>query len=134
MRDRAIITGGLALFLVLITFPVWYNFAAGTTSRAPDLKRPVEGKSCVAPVAYMRTSHMELLTDWRDQVVRQHVRTFKASDGTTYAMSLTQTCMKCHTSKADFCDRCHQYAGVAPYCWDCHIDPKLVRKVEDEHR
>lgn len=129
MRDRGIIVGGLALFLVLITFPMWYNLATGTTSRAPELKRPVEEKNCVAPVEYMRTSHMELLTTWRDQVVRQNVRTFKAFDGTTYTMGLTQTCMKCHTSKADFCDRCHGYAGVTPYCWDCHIDPKLAQKV-----
>jgi hypothetical protein len=129
MHDRSLIIGGLTLFLVLITFPVWYNLAAGTTSKAPDLKRPVAEKNCVASVAYMRTSHMELLTAWRDQVVRQNIRTFKASDGTTYTMSLTQTCMKCHTSKADFCDRCHQYAGVAPYCWDCHIDPKLAQRV-----
>jgi hypothetical protein len=108
---------------------MWYNLATGTTSRAPELKRPVEEKNCVAPVEYMRTSHMELLTTWRDQVVRQNVRTFKAFDGTTYTMGLTQTCMKCHSSKADFCDRCHGYAGVTPYCWDCHIDPKLAQKV-----
>jgi hypothetical protein len=127
MRDRDIIVSGLAGFLVLITSPVWYNLAAGTTSKAPDLKRPEQEKNCVAPVAYMRTSHMELLTTWRDQVVRQNVRTFKAFDGKTYTMGLTQTCMKCHASKADFCDRCHAYAGVAPHCWDCHIDPKLVQ-------
>jgi hypothetical protein len=129
MRDRGVIIGGLTLFLVLVTFPVWYNRAAGTTSRAPELKRPVEEKNCVAPVAYMRTSHMELLTTWRDQVVRQQVRTFTAFDGRSYTMALTQTCLKCHASKADFCDRCHDYAGVAPYCWDCHIDPKLAQGV-----
>ena len=128
MRDRPLILCGLVLFLVLITFPVWYNLAAGTSSRAPELKLPVEEKNCVAPVGYMRRSHMELLTTWRDQAVRQNVRTFKAFDGSTYPMSLTQTCMKCHASKADFCDRCHGYAGVTPYCWDCHIDPTLARE------
>lgn len=126
MRDREIIIGGLILFLGLITFPVWYNAAAGTTSKGPEPKLPAEEKNCVAPVAYMRISHMELLTTWRDEVVRQHNRKFVAFDGKTHTMSLTQTCMKCHTSKADFCDRCHNYAGVKPYCWDCHIDPKLV--------
>ena len=127
MRDRGLIMGGLAVFLGLVTFPVWYNIAAGTSSRAPELKRPEQEKNCVAPVAYMRTSHMELLTSWRDQVVRQNIRAFTAFDGKTYAMALTQTCMKCHASKADFCDRCHEYAGVTPHCWDCHIDPKLAR-------
>ncbi len=128
MRDRGIIVAGLTLFLVLITFPVWYNLAAGTTSKGPDPKLPVQEKTCVAPVDYMRTSHMDLLMTWRDEVVRQHSRKFVAFDGKTYTMSLTQTCMKCHASKADFCDRCHGYAGVAPTCWDCHVDPKLTQR------
>jgi hypothetical protein len=128
MRDRGIILGGLIVFLGMITFPVWYNLAAGAVSKAPELKMPAQEKNCVAPVDYMRTSHMDLLMDWREQVVRQNIRIFKAFDGKTYTMGLTQTCMKCHTSKADFCDRCHAYAGVTPYCWDCHIDPKLVQR------
>jgi hypothetical protein len=36
--------------------------------------------------------------------------------------------MKCHDNKEEFCDKCHLYAGVTPYCWDCHIDPKLARR------
>jgi hypothetical protein len=42
-------------------------------------------------------------------------------------MSLTGTCLTgCHTNKAEFCDRCHNYAAVSVYCWDCHVDPKLA--------
>jgi hypothetical protein len=37
-------------------------------------------------------------------------------------MSLSNTCLDCHSNKAEFCDRCHNYASVSPYCWDCHID------------
>jgi hypothetical protein len=33
------------------------------------------------------------------------------------------TCMQCHTSKKKFCDTCHAYASVTPYCWDCHLAP-----------
>jgi hypothetical protein len=128
MRDRGIIIGGLILFLGLITFPVWYNGAAGSTAKGPEVQRPELEKVCVAPTAYMRTSHMDLLADWRDEVERRHNRNFEAFDGRRYTISLTQTCMKCHASKADFCDRCHNYAGVTPYCWDCHIDPKLLEK------
>ena len=29
-------------------------------------------------------------------------------------MSLTGTCLRCHANKAEFCDRCHAYAGVSP--------------------
>lgn len=128
MRDRSLIFGGLVLFLGLITFPVWYNLAAGTAPKAPDLKLPVREKNCVEPAETMRTSHMELLMNWREDVVRRGLRNFTAFDGRTYTMALTQTCMKCHASKEEFCDRCHNYAGVKPYCWNCHIDPKLVRE------
>jgi hypothetical protein len=126
MRDRGLIIGGLTLFLALITFPFWYNLAAATTSKGPEPVLPTTEKNCVAPVEYMRTSHMDLLVTWREQVVRDNVRSYQAFDGKTYNMSLTKTCMQCHTSKADFCDRCHNYAGVTPNCWECHIDPKLT--------
>jgi [DsrC]-trisulfide reductase subunit J len=126
MRDRGLILGGLALFVGLMTSPMWLNLAAGTSPKGPEPKLPTQEEHCVAPVEYMRTSHMKLLASWREEVVRGSGRTFVAFDGTTYTMSLTQTCLKCHGSKADFCDRCHEYAGVTPYCWDCHIDPKAI--------
>ena len=27
-------------------------------------------------------------------------------------MSLSNTCLDCHSNKAEFCDRCHNYASV----------------------
>lgn len=128
MRDRGLILAGLAVFLVLITFPVWYNVAAGTSAKGPELKLPTAEKQCVAPKETMRAAHMEMLVGWRDLVVRRSDRTYRAWDGKTYTMSLTQTCLKCHDSKEQFCDRCHAYAGLQPYCWDCHIDPKLNQR------
>jgi hypothetical protein len=80
------------------------------------------------PVEYMRTSHMDLLIDWRDRVVRENVRTWSAPDGRTHPIGLTGTCLRCHASKAEFCDRCHTYAGVAPSCWDCHVDPASLER------
>jgi hypothetical protein len=128
MRDRGLIVAGLLLFLGVVLSPVWYNLAAGKTAKGPALKLPAEAKECVAPVEYMKTSHMKLLNDWRDQVVRRNIRTYRAYNGKTYAISLTGTCLQqCHTDKAQFCDRCHAYNGVRnPYCWDCHVDPQLV--------
>jgi hypothetical protein len=50
------------------------------------------------------------------------------SKGKEFEMSLQKTCMKCHTNKAEFCDKCHNYASVRPYCWDCHIEnPKEAK-------
>ena len=130
MRDRGLIYVGLFVFLGLITFPFTYDLVAGKTSRGPELTLPVQEKQCVAPVDYMKSSHMKLLLNWRDDVVRNNVRTFTAFDGRAYAMSLSGTCLKqCHTNKAEFCDRCHNYAGVQePYCMDCHIDPRLAKR------
>src|SRR5271157_2624381 len=129
MRDRGVIYSGLLIFLGLITFPVWHDLAAGTTSRGPEPILPAQEKQCVAPLSFMRTSHMHLLMDWRDSVVRHGLHSYKAFNGKTYSMSLTATCLSagCHANKADFCDRCHNYAAASVSCWDCHVDPKLVR-------
>ena len=34
------------------------------------------------------------------------------------------SCMSCHANKDKFCDRCHDYLAVKPYCWDCHVEPQ----------
>jgi hypothetical protein len=119
MRDRGAIWSGVAIFLALATFPVWHNLASHVTAKGPDVRPPAREKQCVAPVEYMRTSHMKLLIDWREKVVRE--------GGDPSRMSLTPTCLeKCHGSKSEFCDRCHNYAAVAPSCWNCHQDFKPV--------
>jgi hypothetical protein len=130
MRDRILIYAGLFVFLALVTFPFTNRFFSGKVSQAPDLKMPAIEKRCVAPTAYMRSSHMQLLLNWREDRVRKDVRTYAAFDGRIYNVSLTGTCLtQCHESKADFCDRCHNYAGVqGPYCMDCHVDPAKTRR------
>ena len=127
MRDRLWILAGLAVFLGLISFPFWYDSATATRSAAPELQRPVRGTRCIYPTEYMRTSHMKVLLDWREQVAR-HGKRLVTVGGKTYRMSLTGTCLGCHASKKEFCDKCHDYADVNPYCWGCHVDPALARK------
>ena len=125
MRDQGLIYAGLLIFLGLVTFPFTYGLAGKKTSRGPVLTLPAQSRFCVASVEYMRHSHMKLLVRWRDDVVRNNVRTFTASDGKIYDQSLSRTCLsKCHTNNAEFCDRCHSYMGVQqPNCMNCHIDP-----------
>jgi len=124
MYDAVKIIAGLIVFLILVTFPVWYNVFGGNTANEPDLKIITDAKLCVEPTDYMKNNHMNLLNDWRDKVVRGGVRYTIAQDGNRYEMSLSNTCMSCHSNKADFCDQCHNYLSVDPYCWDCHIEPK----------
>ena len=65
---------------------------------------------------------MQLLMDWRDDVVRSNRRIVTTDDGRSFYKSLSGTCMSCHQDKAGFCDKCHDYVGVTPTCWDCHIE------------
>ena len=128
MSDRGMIIVGLVLFLALFTFPIRYNLASGTVPKGPELQRPAGERDPFAPAEEMRRSHMRLLMEWRDKVVRQQVRETVGLDGKTYPISLTQTCLGCHTSKVEFCDRCHERASVTLTCWSCHVDPKLIQK------
>jgi len=122
MRDRGVIYSALAIFLALATFPAWHNLSAHVTAKGPNVRLPARGKQCVAATEFMRTSHMKLLLDWRETVVREGTRDF-ASGGKHFNMSLTPTCLEqCHGARADFCDRCHDYAAVSPSCWNCHQD------------
>ncbi|MBN1213604.1 MAG: sulfate reduction electron transfer complex DsrMKJOP subunit DsrJ [candidate division Zixibacteria bacterium] len=124
MYDAGKIIIGLIIFLIIITFPVWYNIAMGKATYIPQLEYPVDAEQCVADSAYIRASHMDLLNTWRDKVVREGERVYHTPDGRRFEMSLSNTCMKCHNKKEEFCDRCHNYLAVDPYCWDCHIEPK----------
>ncbi|MDH4316905.1 MAG: sulfate reduction electron transfer complex DsrMKJOP subunit DsrJ [Desulfobulbaceae bacterium] len=117
---------GLAIFVLFITFPIWYNHfdASGADQLKKELQKPTVSKECVAPAAEMKASHMKLLNQWRDEVLRDGDREFNVPvEGKMYQKSLQKTCMKCHTSKKKFCDVCHEYASVTPYCWDCHLAP-----------
>jgi hypothetical protein len=126
--DRGKTFVGIAAFVVVVLSPIWYNAMTGQASYVPDLKLPVNERQCVESAAFMRANHTELLNRWKETVVRTGERAYRAGDGRTYTMSLVGTCMKCHSSKAEFCDRCHNYADVQPQCWDCHVAPKKVER------
>ncbi len=124
MYDAGKIVPGLAVFVLLAVAPLLYNSVSGRGPGQPAVAK-ASGTQCVEPVEYMRSSHMELLQSWREDVVRNGKRTYTASDGKQYEISLVGTCMSCHTSKKEFCDTCHDYAGVSPNCWDCHVAPEV---------
>jgi hypothetical protein len=124
MYDGGKIIVGLIIFLVLATFPIWFTQAAGDASKRPDPQLPETEKECVESKEFMKAWHMDLLDQWRDSVVRDGNRFYEASDEEKHLMSLTDGCMKCHTDHKKFCNECHDFAGVEPYCWDCHIQPE----------
>ncbi|MCG6950372.1 MAG: sulfate reduction electron transfer complex DsrMKJOP subunit DsrJ [Acidobacteria bacterium] len=124
MYDAGKIVAGLAIFVILATSPLWYNALSAAQPDRPELQQPTNGSTeCVEATDYMRANHMHLLDQWRDTVVREDVRTYTSEAGKDYTMSLTDTCLDCHSNKEQFCDACHTYSAVDPYCWDCHVIP-----------
>ena len=70
------------------------------------------------------TWHMRLLGDVQDAFADAGERHYKTSEKKIYYKSLQVTCLDCHSNKSKFCDECHNYMGVTPFCWECHIEPK----------
>ncbi len=122
MTDKPRIIIGLVFVLVAVTFPFWYALAAGPPGAPPELEA-LEGK-CVHDAEYMRAHHMDVLETWREEVVREGDKTQIDIDGKKYEKSLTKTCMDCHKSRENFCQKCHSYADVHPTCWNCHNETK----------
>ena len=130
MYDKGKIIGGLAIFLCMATFPAWYVAASGKADYRPKPVPPVSENQCVESTEYMRQYHMQLLQQWRDSAVRHDSTIYAASDNKTYTISLTGTCLKCHSNKTEFCDTCHNYSGVSPNCWECHNVPSDITSSE----
>jgi len=123
MNDKGKIVTGLVIFAAVVTFPFWYNL--GKAAAPPEVVLTEKAKAageCVLPKEEIRTEHMKLLDVWRDTQVRDGQTVYINAKGKAYTMSLSNTCLDCHSNYKDFCDRCHAYASTDPYCWDCHID------------
>ena len=125
MYDGGKIITGLIIGLGLFLSPFFYN--AGKAFRPPEPEltaKAKEAKVCVASTDYMKSNHMHLLDEWRQTVVRNGERYYKSANGKVYYKSLQVTCLDCHSNKSKFCDECHNYIGMKPFCWQCHIEPK----------
>ena len=129
MNDKNKIITGLIIFLIILTFPFWYNRGKAVSAPEPKLTdRAKVAKQCIQPAEYMRAEHMQILDVWRDAVVRDAKSLYVNTSGKEFNMSLSNTCLDCHSNKTEFCDKCHDYVSAKPYCWDCHIDnPKEIK-------
>ena len=79
--------------------------------------------ACVAPTAFMRRSHFELIEHQRDITVHEGIR--KTDNSLT-------GCVECHVRKdvdghhvavnasGEFCAACHEYTGATLDCFTCH--------------
>jgi len=130
MNKNYIITG-LVIFVLAVLSPFWFNMITDTQA-APEpelLGKAKTEKKCVLDKYEMRANHMALLDEWRDSDVRNADRMYQSANGHSFNMSLStgeNSCLGCHEDKTKFCDSCHTYASVDPYCWDCHTNPKEI--------
>jgi len=125
MYDGGKIIAGLIIGIGLFISPFIYNGLKAAKAPDPQLtEKAKEAKVCIEPASFMRTQHMKMLDLWRNEAIREGDRVYTSSSGRIYDKSLQNTCMECHSNKSKFCDQCHNYMGVAPFCWDCHIEPK----------
>ena len=136
---------GLLIFFALVLSPILPNLGKTVAAPDPKLDTPAiqklaeKERKCVMPTDYMRAYHMQMLVDWREEVVRSKGagggpvddRMFVNPEGKKYLASLSNTCMECHSNKSQFCDQCHNYVAVTPNCWGCHLDrEQKVTKAE----
>ncbi len=124
---------GIIVFVGIAAFPVFYNVGKVNAKPEPKLDTPaiqeyekLNGKKeCVESKEFMRPEHMQLLNNMRESVVRDSNRGYiSETNKKRWNMSLQNGCMNCHSNKKKFCDVCHNYMAVKPFCWDCHIQPK----------
>ncbi|PID78095.1 MAG: menaquinol oxidoreductase [Deltaproteobacteria bacterium] len=126
MSDKIKVLAGFIIFVGMISAPFWINAGKVKAIPHPELSENAK-KAGVCVEENMAAKHMQILDLWRDTVVRDAQRIYVNSKGKKYKMSLStgsESCLGCHGSKAEFCDKCHEYASVEPFCWKCHIDPK----------
>jgi len=126
MYDTGRVIIGIVVFLGLVASPFVVNLMSSESPQVPELEGPPNGATeCIMETQWMRANHMDLLNQWRDEVVRENQREFVIpATGEKISKSLTLTCLKCHSNRSEFCQRCHDYMAVSPYCWDCHVIPQ----------
>ena len=97
--------------------------------------------------AYVQSPNVEDEVNSRADEVRLNIRPYwvhvKAENvlnwryitvgGKQYRKGLQMACMQCHTSKEKFCDTCHDYTSVKPFCWDCHLTPEEAALKKETH-
>lgn len=114
LRARAVL-----IAVIVLLFPFGYSvaaalFSSGPTPEDPFLALPENPEQgCIRDLEYMRFRHMDLLTEMRDTGVR---------GGAAREVTFTG-CTVCHTSREDFCTRCHQAVNLTPDCFECHYYP-----------
>lgn len=122
MYNKKAVCIGIVILVIILTAPFWAGLF-GKSYTETGITKPAKETACIENVDFMRAQHMRLLNEWRDEALRNENRSYTATDGKKWEISLQNTCLKCHTDYSNFCDKCHVSNSVKPYCWTCHILP-----------
>lgn len=126
MRNKTNIVVGVLVFLLVLTSPIWLNLGKSAEASQVEVSLdtptinalPEDERQCIYDTDYMLKNHMEILHQWKVQVVRDGNRTLVTPDGREFEMSLQNTCLDCHSNYDEFCEKCHDANGVDPNCLD----------------
>ncbi len=119
MKVRTVISTLLALYLGLVA-----GLGAAVAGQGVEGSAKADKlDACVAPTAFMRRNHFELIEHQRDVTVHQGIRKTDNS---------LAGCVDCHVrsdaagnpvpinAPGEFCAGCHKYAGASLDCFTCH--------------
>ena len=116
MKERSY-RRAVTMSLLVIAIPLALSFvayASGTQLSALTATTKLPMKRCILETPDARHNHMTYLKQRRDQVVRDGRRSGQITP------SLMSTCSGCHGEQSQFCDKCHERAGVNLDCFGCH--------------
>lgn len=154
------IIASLIIFVAFLSIPFFYNMGKANAGPDVNLSTPAiealapADQQCIESAEFMRANHMQLLNEWRTEVVRNGKTEYINSQGKAFNMSLQDTCLSCHSTDAEkvantgmsnpaakngmsnptanvspeFCASCHVYTAVKPNCWSCHFEPEGALK------
>lgn len=108
----------IGFIVIVILLPIVYSVIDFAIARSPSGELFLERTdarytNCVKDSTWMRYHHWELLRGVREEVVRYG----KRGDVGLFK------CRECHTSRENFCNRCHDAVNLTPDCWGCHYYP-----------
>ena len=116
-KSTGTVTAVALILLIILPFVysvVSHVFAQNRQDEKPFLQMPdPKYQQCIRDTEYMRYHHWELLRAIREEVVRHGIRTDEGLG----------MCKNCHTSREQFCNKCHDSVSMTPDCFNCHYYP-----------
>jgi len=123
------ILSSVAIFAIVALGPFVINTATGHLLKGVDGPNPtpaMSGDECLRPADEMRAHHMNYLHSVMDSMRHMWASGIDMGEASIETDFSFDKCQECHPTRGDFCDRCHDFVGVVPKCWECHDYPQTA--------